>query len=94
MISNNPITHEGETYDRFSVNLSITGSYKPDGSLDASIAMRLVPTGIIEDAVKTLDSAAIGLLRGHLAEISDPDEQAAVAAIHTALQALIDAKGL
>jgi hypothetical protein len=44
--------------------------------------------------VETADSAAIGLLRGHLSEIADPAEQSAVAAIQAALQNLISAKGL
>jgi hypothetical protein len=46
------------------------------------------------EVVETADQAAIGLLRGHLSEIADPAEQAAVAAIQTALQTLVFAKGL
>jgi hypothetical protein len=44
--------------------------------------------------VETADSAAIGLLRGHLSEVADPAEQAAVAAIQSALQTLLISKGL
>jgi hypothetical protein len=100
MTASNPITIDGKTFDRFSLNLAITGSYKADGSPDASIAMRLVPTRLAPAAdeapasVETADSAAIGLLRGHLSEVTDPAEQAAVAAIQTALQALLISKGL
>ena len=100
MIATNPITIDGKTYDRFSLNLAITGSYKADGSPDASIAMRLIPTRLVPAtdeapaSVETADSAAIGLLRGHLSEIADSAEQAAVAAIQTALQNLLAAKGL
>jgi hypothetical protein len=100
MNATNPITIDGKTYDRFSLNLAITGSYKADGSQDASIAMRLVPTRLVTAsdeapaAVETADSAAIGLLRGHLSEVADPAEQAAVAAIQTALQTLLISKGL
>jgi hypothetical protein len=100
MNATNPITIDGKTYDRFSLNLAITGSYKADGSQDASIAMRLVPTRLVPASdespasVETADSAAIGLLRGHLSEVADPAEQAAVAAIQTALQNLLISKGL
>jgi hypothetical protein len=100
MTASNPITIDGQTFDRYSLNLAITGSYKADGSQDASIAMRLVPTRLVTAtdealaSVETADSAAIGLLRGHLSEVADPAEQAAVAAIQTALQTLLISKGL
>ena len=101
MNATNPIEINGKQYDRFSLNLAITGFYKPEtGQPDASIAMRLVPTRRVPAtdeapaSVETADSAAIGLLRGSLSEISDPAEQAAVAAIQTALQTLLTAKGL
>ena len=100
MNATNPITIDGKTYPLFSLNLAITGSYKADGSQDASIAMRLIPTRIVpatDEApatVETADSAAIGLLRGHLSEVADPAEQAAVAAIQSALQTLFISKGL
>jgi hypothetical protein len=100
MTASNPITISGQTFDRYSLNLAITGTYKADGSQDASIAMRLVPTRLVPAtdeapaSVETADSAAIGLLRGHLSEVADPAEQAAIAAIQTALQNYITAKGL
>jgi hypothetical protein len=56
--------------------------------------MRLIPTRVENEVVETADSAAIGLLRGSFSEIADPAEQAAVAAIQTALQSYITAKGL
>jgi hypothetical protein len=100
MNATNPIQIDGKTYDRFSLNLAITGSYKSDGTLDASIAMRLIPTRLVPAtdespaSVETADSAAIGLLRGHLSEVADPAEQAAVVAIQSALQTLLAARGL
>lgn len=100
MNATNHITIDGKTYDRYSLNLAITGSYKADGSQDASIAMRLVPTRLVPatdkapSSVETADSAAIGLLRGHISEVADPAEQAAVAAIQTAIQNLLISKGL
>jgi hypothetical protein len=100
MTASNPIVIQEKTYDRFSLNLAITGSYKADASQDASIAMRLIPTRLVPAtdeapaSVETADSAAIGLLRGHLSEVADPAEQAAVAAIQSALQTLLISKGL
>jgi hypothetical protein len=100
MIATNPIQIDGQTYDRWSLNLAITGKYKADGSSDASIAMRLIPTRIVpatEDtaaSVEQADAAAIGLLRGYLSEVQDPAEAACVSAITTALQTFVAAKGL
>jgi hypothetical protein len=101
MTASNPIQIDGKTYPLFSLNLAITGKYKAEtGQPDAQIAMRLVPTRLVPAtdeapaSVETADSAAIGLLRGHLSEVADPAEQAAVAAIQTALQTLLAAKGL
>jgi hypothetical protein len=94
MNATNPIEIDGKQYPKLSLNLAISGSYKADGSQDASIAMRLVPTRVENEVVETADSAAIGLLRGHLHEIADPAEQAAVTAIQTALQTLLISKGL
>jgi hypothetical protein len=100
MIATTPLEIDGQTFDRWSLNLAITGKYKADGSPDASIAMRLIPTRIVaatEDtaaSVEQADAATIGLLRGHLHEVQDPAEIACVTAITTALQTLIASKGL
>jgi hypothetical protein len=100
MIATTPLEIDGQTYDRWSLNLAITGKYKADGSPDASIAMRLIPTRIVpatEDtaaSVEQADDAAIGLLRGRLSEVQDPAEIACVTAITTALQTLVASKGL
>lgn len=99
MIATNPITIDGETYDRYSVNLAISGKYGTDGNPEANIAMRLIPARIGTDgngnpAVIEAPDAAIGILRGRFSEISDPDELAAVQAISAALQGYVTAKGL
>ena len=102
MIATNPIVLDGQTFDRWSINLAITGKYNGDGSPDASICMRLVPTRIapattdneIPAQAVTADNAAIGILRGRLSEINDPAEAEAVTAITTALQTYITTKGL
>lgn len=93
MISNNPIQIDGKTFDRFSLNLAITGKYNGDGSTDANIAMRLIPTSIVDGEVITADEAAIGIALGSLAG-SDEATQQAVGAIQQALQNYINAKGL
>jgi hypothetical protein len=100
MIATTPLEIDGQTYDRWSLNLAITGKYKADGSPDASIAMRLIPTRIVAAAedtaasVEQANAAAIGLLRGHLHEVQDPAEIACVTAITNALQTLVASKGL
>ena len=93
MTASNPITIDGQTFDRYSLNLAITGKYTGDGSTDANVAMRLVPTRIENGEVLTADEAAIGIALGSLAG-SDEATQQAVGAIQSALQAYINAKGL
>ena len=87
-----PIEINGKSYDKFSLNLAITGRYLGDGSSDANVAMRLVPTRIENGEVSTADEAAIGIALGSLAG-SDEATQQAVGAIQAALQAYIVAKG-
>ena len=93
MNATNPIQIDAKSYDRYSLNLAITGKYNGDGSTEASVAMRLIPTAIVEGEVITADEAAIGIALGSLAG-SDEATQQAVASIQTALQAYITAKGL
>jgi hypothetical protein len=93
MNATNPIEIDGKQYPKFSLNLAITGRYLGDGSSDAHVAMRLVPTRIENGEVMTADEAAIGIALGSLAG-SDEATQQAVAAIQTALQAYLSAKGL
>jgi hypothetical protein len=93
MNATNPIEINGKSYDKFSLNLAISGKYNGDGSSDANVAMRLVPTRIESGVVETADEAAIGIALGSLAG-SDAATQQAVGAIQAALQAYIEAKGL
>jgi len=93
MTASTPLQIDGKTYDRFSLNLAITGKYNADGSTDAQVAMRLVPTRIENGQVETADSAAIGISLGTLAG-SDAATQQTVGAIQAALQQYITAKGL
>ena len=93
MNASNPIQIDEKTYDRFSLNLSISGRYLGDGSSDANVAMRLVPTRIENGDVYTAEDSAIGIALGSLAG-SDAATQQAVSAIQAALQTYITAKGL
>ena len=93
MNASNPITIDGKQYDKFSLNLAITGKYNGDGSSDANVAMRLVPTAIEDGEVITAEDSAIGIALGSLAG-SDAATQQAVGAIQNALQTYIAAKGL
>jgi hypothetical protein len=89
-----PIEINGKSYDKFSLNLAISGRYENNGTPDACINLLLTPTRIEAGEVITAPDAAISILRGRLAEVTDQAEQAAIAAIQTALQTYIQAKGL
>lgn len=93
MNATKPIEIDGKQYDKLSLNLAITGRYLGDGSSDANVAMRLVPTRIENGEVITSDEAAIGIALGTLSG-SDEATQQAVGAIQAALQTYIAAKGL
>ena len=93
MIATNPITIDGKQYDRYSLNLAITGKYNGDGSTDAHVAMRLIPTAIADGQVLTADAHAIGISLGTLAG-TDTATQTAVASIQSALQTYLQTKGL
>jgi len=88
-----PITINGKSYPKFSLNLAITGKYNGDGTSDANVAMRLIPTRIEDGEVISADESAIGICLGTLAG-SDAATQQAVGSIQAALQAYIQAKGL
>ena len=89
-----PITIDGKQFDKLSLNLAITGRYENDGTPDACINLLLTPTRIEAGEVITAPEAAVSILRGRLAEVTDPAEQAAISAIQTALQTYLQAKGL
>ena len=88
-----PIEIDGKQYDKFSLNLAISGRYLGDGSSDANVAMRLVPTRIENGEVITAEEAAIGIVLGSLAGADEATQQA-VGAIQASLQAYIQAKGI
>ena len=93
MTASNPITIEGIEYPKYSLNLAITGKYNADGSTDANVAMRLVPTRIDGGEVITADAAAKSIALGTLSG-ADAATQQAVAAIQSAIQTYLQSKGL
>ena len=93
MNASNPITLDGKQYDKFSLNLAISGKYLGDGSTEASVAMRLIPTRIEGGEVLTAEAEAKGIALGSL-EGADEATQQAVGAIQAALQTYITLKGL
>jgi hypothetical protein len=93
MIATTPLQIDGQTYDRWSLNLAITGKYKADGSPDASIAMRLIPTRISEGSIITAEAHAKAIVLGSLNNADELTMQA-VAAVQAALQTYVAAKGL
>jgi hypothetical protein len=84
----------GKSYDKFSLNLAISGRYESNGTPDACINLLLTPTRIEAGEAITAPEAAVSILRGRLSEVTDPAEQAAIGAIQAALQTYIAAKGL
>jgi len=94
MIATNPIEIDGQTFDRYSLNLAINGNYLPDGSSDASIAARFIPTRLVENgepeqAQEQSVNIALGSLSG-----ADQPTLTAVAEISAAIQKFILSKGL
>jgi hypothetical protein len=94
MTATTPLQIDGKTYDRYSLNLAITGFYKPDGQPDANVAMSLIPTriedGVVEQAgLEHRKAVVLGSLSQAIAE-----EQQAIGAIQAALQAYLQTKGL
>ena len=93
MNASSPLQIDGKSFDKYSLNLAITGFYLPTGQPDANIAMRLVPTRIEGEQVETADAAAIGIALDTLSG-SDAATQQAVSAIQSALQSYLQSKGL
>jgi hypothetical protein len=87
-----PITIDGKSYPKFSLNLAINGKYLPDGSSDASIAARFIPTRIEGDEVEQAQEQSVNIALGSLSG-SDAATLTAVAEISAALQKFIISKG-
>jgi len=93
MNASNPIVIDGKSYDKFSLNLAITGKYNADGSSDASIAARFIPTRIEGEEVEQAQDHSVNIALGSISG-SDEPTLTAVAEISAALQKFIISKGL
>ena len=93
MTATNPIEIDGKEYALYSLNLAITGKYVGDGSSDASIAARFIPTRVENGDVEMNDSGAKCFALGSISG-SDEPTLTAVAEISAALQKFIISKGL
>jgi len=93
MIATNPIEIDGQTFDRYSLNLIVSGSYDAEGQPDASVVCNLVPTRIEGDMVETAPQNALNIRLGKLDQADEPT-LAAVTSIHAALQTFITSKGI
>jgi hypothetical protein len=94
MTASAPIQIGEKSYPLFSLNLAINGKYLPDGSSDASIAARFIPTRLVEDgepeqAQEQSVNIALGSLSG-----ADQPTLTAVAEISAAIQKFILSKGI
>jgi hypothetical protein len=97
MKATTPVTINGKTYTVWHISLAISQTLKANGDQPISFALRCVParlTGDDNTPVETLDSSAVTVYRGSEAEITDPAEQAAFAAIQQAVVSYLMAKGL
>jgi hypothetical protein len=93
MKATNPIVIGEKSFDLFSLNLAINGKYNADGSTDASIAARFIPTRIEGDEVEQAQEQSVNIALGSLSG-SDAATLTAVAEISAALQKFIISKGL
>ena len=93
MNATQPIEINEKSFDRYSLNLAITGKYNADGSTDASIAARFIPTRIEGDEVEQAQESSVNIALGSLAG-ADASTLTAVAEISAAIQKFIISKGL
>ncbi len=93
MTASAPIQIGEKSYPLYSLNLAINGKYNPDGSTDASIAARFIPTRIEGDEVEQAQEHSINIALGSLSG-ADQATLTAVAEISAAIQKFILSKGL
>lgn len=93
MTASTPLQIDGKEYDRYSLNLAINGKYNADGTPDASIAARLIPTRIEGDEVEQAQEQSVNIALGSLSGADQPT-LTAVSEISAALQKFILSKGL
>ena len=94
MTATQPLEINGRIYDRYSLNLAISGKYRGDGTPDASIAARFIPTRLVEGAEpEQAQEHSVNIALGSLSG-SDEPTLTAVAEITVALQKFMLSRGL
>lgn len=94
MNATNPLTIDGETYPYYTLSLAISGRIIPDGSTDASVAMRLVPTRVsTAGEVITAEAEARAVVLGTQAGADEPT-LIALGTIRNAIQTYLNVKGI
>jgi hypothetical protein len=93
MTASAPSNIDSKSYDRYALNLIISGSYDGEGHPEASVVMNLTPLRIEDGMVETQPAHAKSIRLGSLAH-ADAATLATVGAIQAALQQFIAAKGL
>lgn len=94
MNASNPNIINGDTYPKYTANLSVTSFYKKQGRFEVNAALRLVPTRFDEEGnVIKADSEYKSVLLGSLDE-ANVEEQQAITQIYSAIQNYINVKGL
>ena len=88
-----PSTIESKQYDRYALNLIISGSYDGEGKPEASVVMNLTPLRIEDGMVNTQPAHAKSIRLGTLA-VADEQTLAAVGGVQAVLQQFIYEKGL
>lgn len=93
MESFSPKIINGKTYDKYSIDLIVSGTYNSDGQPDASIICNFIPTTIEDGVVQTDQSATTTLRVGSLSQ-ADEDILNVVSTIKEALQNYINTKNI
>lgn len=92
MLATSPSTIDGKQYDRYSLNLIVSGNYLPDGKVDVSVICSLTPTRIENGVVETAPADQRSIRLGSI-EQADGETLSVVGSIQTALQQFLTAKG-
>jgi hypothetical protein len=93
MILTTPLEVDGKIYDRYDLNLIISGTYTSQGQPEASFICVLTPTRITENGVEHAPSEYAKNIR--IGTLSEADEITlnAVGGIQQVLQTFINSKG-
>ena len=92
MTASTPLQIDGQTFDRYSMTLAVSGRYTAPDQPDASVVLTLTPTRFEGDQIEQAAESRT-VLFGSLA-VADDDARTAVSEVQAALQKFINAKGL